>query len=353
MLMFDEMGARGHEQLTLLSHAPSGLRAILAVHSTILGPAIAGCRLVTLDEPLALRSALELSEAMTLKAALYGLNHGGAACLLLRPDALDAEEGGDAQGHVREALFRSLGRKVSSLGSRVLLTEDARVSGQDIAYAAQETHHTLGMPTDTAAATAYGVYQGMKAAARYTLGSESLRGVRISLLGVGTVGTLLAEYLHREGARLNLADTHQGKAEALRDQLGPQGAEVKVLGVEEVLDTPCDILSPCTSGASLRSRNIPRLQCRLIAGSEHHPLSRRAQEQVREAGIVYIPDFAINGAGLLASARQLTPEQAGELVHEVVSRISALAEQHHKPPHLVARRLAERRIELIGSLGRG
>jgi leucine dehydrogenase len=353
MLMFDEMGERGHEQLTLLTHAPSGLRAILAVHSTILGPAIAGCRLVTLDEPLALRSALELSEAMTLKAALYGLNHGGAACLLLRPDALDAEEGGDAQGHVREALFRALGRKVSSLGSRVLLTEDARVSGQDIAYAAQETHHTLGMPTDTAAATAYGVYRGMKAAARYTLGSESLRGVRVSILGVGTVGTLLAEHLHREGARLNLADAHPGQAEALRDRLGPLPAEVKVLGVEEVLDTPCDILAPCTSGASLRSRNIPRLQCRLIAGSEHHPLSRRAQELVREAGIIYIPDFAINGAGLLASARQLTPEQAGEQIHEVVSRISALAAQHHKPPHLVARRLAERRIELIGSLGRG
>ncbi|WP_293911469.1 Glu/Leu/Phe/Val dehydrogenase dimerization domain-containing protein [Deinococcus sp.] len=350
MLMFDEMAARGHEQLTLLTHAPSGLRAILAVHSTVLGPAIAGCRLVTLDEPLALRSALELSEAMTLKAALYGLNHGGAACLLLRPAQLDAEEGGDAQGHVREALFRSLGRKVSSLGSRVLLTEDARVSGQDIAYAAQETHHTLGMPTDTAAATAYGVYRGIKAAARHTLGNESLRGVRISILGVGTVGTLLAGHLHREGARLNLADTHPRKAQALRDQLG---AGVQVLGTEEVLDVPCDVMAPCTSGASLRSRNIPRLQCRLIAGSEHHPLSRRAQELVREAGITYIPDFAINGAGLLASARQLSAEQAGEQIHEVVARISALAEQHHKPPHLVARRLAERRIELIGSLGHG
>ncbi len=347
MLMFDEMHRRGHEQVTLLSHAPSGLQAVLAIHSTVLGPAIAGCRLVSQGEDLVLKGALALSESMTLKAALTGLNYGGAACVLISPENLLAEEGGDAQGHAREALFRALGRQISHFGGRLILTEDVRVSGQDIAYVAQETSSTMGMNTDTAAATAYGVYRGIKAAARFTLGSESMRNVRVAILGVGTVGRLLAELLHREGARLSVADVQPERAEELRSQI-----EVQVMGVDELLDSPCDILAPCAFGYSIRSQDVSRLQCRLIAGAEHHPLSRTSEELAREAGIAYIPDFAINGAGLIASARNLSVEQAGEQIYGVVSRIAALAEHHHKPPHLVARKLAERRIELIGSLGR-
>lgn len=347
MLMFDEMHRRGHEQVTLLSHAPSGLQAVLAIHSTVLGPAIAGCRLVSLDEDLVLKGALALSESMTLKAALTGLNYGGAACVLISPENLLSEEGGDAQGHAREALFRALGRQISHFGGRLILTEDVRVSPQDIAYVAQETSSTMGMNTDTAAATAYGVYRGIKAAARFTLGSESMRNVRVAILGVGTVGRLLAELLHREGARLSVADVQPERAEELRSQL-----EVQVLSVDELLDSPCDILAPCAFGYSIRSQDVSRLQCRLIAGAEHHPLSRTSEELAREAGIAYIPDFAINGAGLIASARNLSVEQAGEQIYGIVARVAALAEQHHKPPHLVARRLAERRIELIGSLGR-
>ena len=348
MLMFDEMQRRGHEQVTLLSHVPSGLRAVVAIHSTVLGPAIAGCRLVTLDEDLMMRSALALSESMTLKAALTGLNFGGASCVLISPETLLNEEGGDAQGHAREALFRALGRQISHFGGRVVLTEDVGVSGQDIAYAAQETGATMGMNTDTAAATAYGVYRGIKAAARYALGSESMRNVRVAILGVGTVGRLIAEYLHREGARLSVADAQPVRAEELAGELD----QVTVLSSEQLLDAPCDILSPCAFGYSVRSQDVPRLQCRLIAGSEHHPLSRTSEELAREAGISYMPDFAINGAGLIASARNLTPEQAGEQIYTIVSRIAARAEQYHKPPHLVARKMAERRIELIGSLGR-
>ncbi|TSA80838.1 Glu/Leu/Phe/Val dehydrogenase [Deinococcus detaillensis] len=348
MLMFDEMQQRGHEQVTLLSHVPSGLRAVLAIHSTVLGPAIAGCRLVTLDEDLVLKGALALSESMTLKAALTGLNYGGASCVLLSPDNLTSEEGSDAQGHAREALFRALGRQISHFGGRLVLTEDVRVSGQDIAYVAQETNSTMGMNTDTAAATAYGVYRGIKAAARFTLGSESMRNVRVAILGVGTVGRLLAELLHREGARLLLSDIQAERAEALGSSLDNS----QVMDTQSLLDAPCDILAPCAFGYSIRSQDVPRLQCRLIAGAEHHPLSRSSEELVREAGIAYIPDFAINGAGLIASAHNLTPEAAGEKIYGIVSRIAALAEQHHKPPHLVARKLAERRIELIGSLGR-
>ena len=334
---------RGHEQLTVLQHAPSGLRAVLAVHSTVLGPAIAGCRLRPYDEELALRDALAISESITFKAALAGLNYGGAACVLLAPD------NGSGEAHQREALFRSLGRQVRGLGQRVVLTEDAGVTGQDIAFTAQETQATMGMHTDTPTVTAYGVYRGMKAAARTVLGSESLRGVRVAVLGVGSLGSALCLHLHREGARLTIADQRPGRAQELAEELGER---VQVLPADDLLDAPCDVLSPCGFGHSLKYADVERLQCRMIAGGEHQPLSRRGEQAVKEAGIAYVPDYAINAAGLIAVATAATPDQAAERVYQNVLQICTLAQQSGKPIHTVARRLAERRIELIGSLAR-
>ena len=342
MLIMEEMQARGHEGLTLINHAPTGLRAALAVHSTVLGPAIAGVRLSEQTEELALRSALALSESLTLKAALAGLNYGGGACVLMMPDA------GIDDPHAREALFRALGRQVHPLQSRVVLTEDIGVTPADIAFVAQETPATLGMNTDTSSVTGYGVYRGMKAAARYALGSESMRGVRVAILGAGAVGRSLASYLHREGAKLTVADPRMERANALAEEF----AGTAVLSKEEIIDVPCDIMAPCAYGHSIRSEDVPRLQCRLIAGGEHHPLTRRGEDAVKEAGIVYMPDYAINAAGLIAAATGVAAEQAAERVYQTVSRITQAAEQYHKPPHTVARKMAERRIGLIGSLGR-
>ena len=343
MLIFEEMQARGHEQLSVLHHAPSGLRAVVAVHSTVLGPAIAGCRLRPYDEDRALRDALAMSESITLKAALAGLNYGGGACVLMAP------ENGAEEGHLREALFRSLGRQVRSLGERVVLTEDAGVTGQDIGFVAQETPSVLGMNTDTPTVTAYGVYRGLKAAARTVLGSESLRGVRVAVLGVGSLGAALCGHLQREGARLTVADGRPGRAQSLAEELG-EG--VVVVPADELLDTPCDVLSPCGFGHSIRHADVERLQCRMIAGGEHHPLSRRGEQAVKEAGIAYVPDYAINAAGLIAVATGIGAEAAAERVYQTVSNICSLAQQNSKPIHMVARRLAERRIELIGSLAR-
>lgn len=341
MLILEEMQARGHESLTLLHHAPSGLRAALAVHSRVLGPAISGVRLLEEEEELAVRSALDLSESLTLKAALAGLNYGGGACVLLMP------ESGVEDPHAREALFRSLGREVRQLQTGVVLTEDIGVTPADIAFVAQETPSTLGMNTDTGTVTGYGVYRGMKAAARYALRAESLRGVRVAVLGLGAVGRTLARHLHREGARLTLADTFFDRAEKLAQELGG----VQVVHAPELLDAPCDVLAPCGYGHSIRTEDVPRLQCRLIAGGEHHPLTRAGEDAVREAGITYVPDYAINAAGLIAAASGQSLEQAGEQVYQTVSRIATVAEQYKKPLHIVARKMAERRIALIGSLG--
>lgn len=342
MLIMDEMEARGHESLSLLHHAPSGLKAALAIHSTVLGPAIAGVRLREQTEELAIRSALALSESLTLKAALAGLNLGGGACVLMMPEA------GVEDPHAREALFRALGRQVRPLASRVVLTEDLGVTPTDIEFVGEETPATLGKNTETGTITAYGVYRGMKAAAKYALGTESMRGVRVAVMGVGVVGRALAEHLHREGAKLVLADGRIERAQAAAHEL--DGATV--VSAAEVLDTPCDILAPCGFGHSIHSADVHRLQCRMIAGGEHHPLTRNGEEAVKEAGIMYIPDFAINAAGLIASATDLTGDQAAEKVYQTVGRIMQVADQYKKPPHLVARKMAERRIDLIGSLGR-
>jgi leucine dehydrogenase len=342
MLILEEMQARGHESLTLLHHAPSGLKAALAVHSTVLGPAIAGVRLREQDEELAVRGALALSESLTLKAALAGLNYGGGACVLMMPEA------GVDDPHTREALFRALGRQVRPLATRAVLTEDIGVTPADIAFVAQETPATLGMNTDTSAITGYGVYRGMKAAARFALGAESMRGVRVVIMGVGAVGRALAGHLHREGARLTVADDRPERAHALAERL----SGVDVVSCGSALDVPGDIFAPCGFGHSIHSADVPRLQCRLIAGGEHHPLTRRGEEAVKEAGIVYMPDFAINSAGLIAAATGADMNAAAEQVYQIVSRITHVAEQYSKPPSVVARRMAERRIELIGSLGR-
>ncbi|AFZ66411.1 Leu/Phe/Val dehydrogenase [Deinococcus peraridilitoris] len=342
MLMFQEIQARGHEQVTVVHHAPSGLRAVIAVHSSVLGPAIAGCRLMPYEEDRALRDALALSESLTYKAALAGLNLGGGACILLAP------EGGDFELHGREALFRALGRQVRLLGGRLVLTEDVGVVGNDIAYAAQETSHTLGMNTDTPAVTAYGVYRGMKAAARYHLGGESMRGVRVAILGAGSVGRALATHLLREGAKITVADLKPEKAALLAEDLeGP----ITVTNADAIFDAPCDIFSPCGFGHSIRSPNVPRLQAKMIAGGEHNPLTPRGQALLKEAGIVYIPDFAINAAGLIAASSGASAEEAAERVYQNVLHLNLQSSRTGRAPHEVARELAAHRIRLIGSLG--
>lgn len=344
MLLFEQIQTRGHEQVTFVQHGPSGLRAVMAVHSTVLGPAIAGCRLMPYEEERALRDALALSESLTLKAALAGLNLGGGACVMLAPEAgLDLP-------HQREGLFRAVGRQVRLFGGRFILTEDVGVSSQDIAFAAQETTATRGMNTNTPAVTAYGVYRGIKAAARYYLGSESMRGVRVAILGSGSVGRGLAGHLLREGARVTVADLRPEKAQTLAEELdGP----ITAVDADAIFDVPCDIFSPCGFGHSIRRTNIPRLQARLIAGGEHNPLSIEGQALIKEAGIVYIPDFAVNAAGLISAASNLSMEDAADKVYQNVARVCAEAQRTGRQPHEVARALALARIQLIGSLGTG
>lgn len=339
--MFDQMAARGHEEVVLAHHAPSGLRAVIAVHSTVLGPAIAPCRLMPIDEEDALRDALALSESLTLKAALAGLNRGGGACVVT------GVEFGEHEPHAREALFRALGRRVQTFGGRVVLAEDVGVGEGDIAFAAQETVHTLGMHTDTPAITAYGVYRGLKAAARVWLGGESMRGVRVAVLGAGTVGRTLVGHLLREGARLTVADRRPDRAQDLADEFE---GRVAVVPADALFDVPCDVLAPCGFGRSIRRADIPRLQAVLIAGSEHNPIAPEDLPLVREAGIVYVPDFALNAAGLIA-ATGATADEAAERVYQNVARVSAEANRTNRPASEVARDLALRRIELIGSLG--
>lgn len=341
-MIFEQMQARGHEQVAFMQHPPSGLRAVLAVHSRVLGPAVAACRMRAYeDEAEATEAALRLSEAMTLKTALAGMNYGGGACVLLAP-----EDGRAREGHHREALFRALGRKVAAWG-QLVLTEDVGVEPGDIAYVAQETTAAVGMNVNTPVVTAYGVYRAMKAAAQVYLGSESLRGVRVAVQGVGAVGSVLTEHLHREGARVTVADIQPARAGELAEEF--EGVEAVPL--PELLNVPCDVFAPCGFGMSLRHADIPRLQARLIVGSEHSPIAAGYEPLLREAGIVYLPDYVSNAAGLIAAARGVGAEEAAAQVHDTAARICKLAARQGRLPGEIARELAQERITLIGSIG--
>ncbi|MBB6099176.1 leucine dehydrogenase [Deinobacterium chartae] len=341
MLILNAIESYGHEQVVFLNHPPSGLRAILAIHDTTLGPAIGACRFRAYeDEEEALRDALELSRSITFKTALAGLNYGGGACIVLA-DAPDHQ----LQPHAREGLFRALGRHVDALGGRIILIEDVHVTQTDIAFAAQETRHTLGFQQDTTAATAYGVYRGIKAAARYHIGTESMRGVRIAILGVGEVGGKLAAHLAREGARLTLADSKPGRAARVAEQLGAD-----TVPANEVFDVPCDIFSPCAFGGSISKAAAGSLQARMVAGGEHNPLAKGADVVLEEAGIAYIPDYLLNAAGLLVGTG-LSLEEAAERVYSDVGWVCAEAQTRDESTHQTARRLAEQRISMIASIG--
>lgn len=355
MLILSELLRRKHESVSVFHHESSGLMAVLALHSTVLGPAVCAtrmrpCRRTWYSESMEqepLEIALALSESITLKAALAGLNCGGGACVIVpSTHVMEDEQQQRWRPHSREALFRALGRELSPLSGRIILTEDVGVEAEDIDFVAQESRGTLRGKTSSA--TAYGVYRGMKAAARHVLGSESLRGVAITVYGLGALGRELSEHLRREEAVLTLADPRPRLAQELAHDL-----QANFVDHEAAFSLPCDIFSPCGQGGSLAvGGRLAQLNCRMIAGGEHHPVRQADEAALLERGVAYVPDFALNGGGLLAASLGRSAEEAAERMYKNVMDICERAEHDGRSLAETARHLAERRIRLIGSLGR-
>lgn len=350
MPVFDQLN--GHEQIVHFSDPPSGLRAIVAIHSTVLGPSLGGTRFYPYaSEDDALRDVLRLSRGMTYKAAAAGLDLGGGKAVII----------GDPRRARSEELFRAFGRFIESLGGRYITAEDVGTSTADMNVVRRETRFVTGVdPTmggsgDPSPMTAYGVYLSMLACAEEVWREHSLQGRRVAVQGVGKVGYALVKHLVQDaGATVVVADVDvDSVARAVRD-FGVETAPVDRIHAEE-----CDVFAPCALGGVVNDTTLPELRCRVVAGSANNQLLRPEHgAALAEAGILYAPDFVVNAGGLVNVADELQgylPERAKasvEGIYRTLRQVFAIAREERVTTAEAADRYAESRIEHIGRVQR-
>ncbi|WP_148866210.1 Glu/Leu/Phe/Val dehydrogenase dimerization domain-containing protein [Thermosediminibacter litoriperuensis] len=354
MDIFKEMEKHGFEQIIFNYDKTTGLKAIIAIHDTTLGPALGGCRMWPYEtEDEALMDAMRLAKGMTYKCAVSDNNFGGGKTVII----------GDPKKDKSEALFRALGRFVQTLGGRYYTGTDMGTTGMDFVYASRESDYMVGLPEEyggsgnSAVPTAYGVYNGMKAAAKIVFGSDSLKGLKIAVQGVGKVGQVLVGYLKEEEARVVIADITEENINKVKEKY----PDVEVVECEKIYDVECDIFAPCARGGIINDDTISRLKCRIVAGAANNQLLEpRHGDVLHERGILYAPDYVINAGGLIQVADELefkNDEKRHERVmmkagaiYDILLKIFTISKEQNVPPHKVADRLAEERIEVIGRL---
>ena len=351
MDIFDEVAGMGHEQIVFCYDKPTGLKAIIGIHNTVLGPALGGTRMWNYEsQQEALTDVLRLSRGMTFKAAISGLNLGGGKAVII----------GDAGSMKNEAMLRRFGKFVESLGGRYVTAEDVNMSPEDMEYIAMETScvtglsENLGGGGDPSPVTAYGVYMGMKAAAKKAYGNDSLTGKRIAVQGTGHVGMYLLEYLAKENAVLFVNDISEDRAARASAQFKAQ-----MVGLNEIYDLDIDIYSPCALGATVNDNTIDRLKCQIIAGAANNQLEdeNRHGKELMARGFIYAPDFLINAGGLINVGIDYLGGWSKERVYRKVEKIYnttldilSMSEKEGIHTQEAAIRLALRRIEEIGQL---
>jgi leucine dehydrogenase len=352
MKTIELMAEHNHEEVVFCYDKDAGLRAIIAIHDTTLGPSLGGTRMwpyKTEDE--ALHDVLRLSRGMTYKAAAAGLNLGGGKAVII----------GDPQSQKSEMLFRAFGRFVEGLAGRYITAEDVGTEVRDMEWVRMETQwvtgisEALGGSGDPSPVTARGVYHGVKAAVEEVFGSPSLRGKKVAIQGAGHVGYFLAEFLIQEKAKVFITDIRPDKAERAVQQLGVTAVEP-----DKIFDVEADVFAPCALGAIINDETIPRLKCKVIAGGANNQLQdeKRHGQILKEKNIVYAPDYVINAGGLINVAneiegynREKALKQAQE-IYPIVKEIFQIARREDVPTNVASDRLAERRIEQMAKLKR-
>ena len=351
MELLEQMGAEGHEQLVVVSDAGSGLKAIIAIHDTTLGPACGGTRIWPYkSEQEAIRDALRLSRAMTYKAAAADLPLGGGKGVIIA----------DSHTEKTEALVRAYGRFVDTLGGRYLTTTDVGSTGRDMEYIKQETDYVVGLPTtsggsgDTSIMTGLGVCMGMKACAKEAWGQESLTGKTVAMQGFGQVATHTAHHLMKEDAILVVTDVFDEALDRARD-LG-----LKVVKPDDIYGVDCDIFAPCALGGVINPDTIPQLKCKVVAGGANNQLLTDGDgEKLHTLGIVYGPDYILNSGGIINAeagiGRVYNSDRAREKterVYEIMERVIAISKNEEIPTARAADRLAEDRLKAVRGIRR-
>ncbi len=348
--LFDILSAHGTMELHSVLDEATGLRALVAIHDTRLGPAIGGTRVfpyATEDE--AVLDVVRLASGMTAKAALAGLPHGGGKAVIWTDPARPIVD--------RAALFRAFGRFVDILGGRYITCEDSGTSPDDIDVIRHVTRHCLGAPVESGGSgdpspfTALGVRRGIEAIAAVVLGHADLRGLHVAIQGVGAVGGHLARELAAAGCRLTVADIDPARARRIADEV-----DATVVPVIDVVGVDCDVYAPCALGGAINDATIDRLRCKVVAGAANNQLATPGLGRVLAArGIFYAPDYAINAGGLINVAQEWRGYDAAAAhaktlaIYDTIADIAARSQRTGQAPAEIADRMVEEILTRAGA----
>jgi leucine dehydrogenase len=350
--IFKSLAHGEHEQLAFWSDRVAGLRSIIAIHDTTLGPAIGGVRMHPYkSEGDALKDVLLLSKSMTYKAAAAGINLGGGQAVIM----------GDPVKDKNELALRSFGRFVESLKGRYITAEDVGTSVEDMEIVKYETRYVTGLSQalggggDPGPVTAIGLESGLVACAEKAFGTKSLKGLTVAIQGLGNVGFNLARQLHRKGCKLLVADVDESKADLGKEELG-----ATVIRPDQIYDAEADVFSPNALGGVINDQTISRLKVKVVAGAANNQLEKeRHGDLLHQKGILYAPDFVIGAGGLINVANELEGydhERAikrAEAIYEILYRVLEKSEKENIPTHKAATLLAEERIRQVKRFKQG
>jgi leucine dehydrogenase len=312
MQIFEEMQSYGHEMIIFARDEKVGLKTIIAIHDTTLGPAGGGTRFWDYkSEEDALYDVLRLSRGMSLKNAGAHLKLGGGKAVII----------GDPKKLKSRKFFNAYGRIVDTLNGKYYTAEDVNTNTTDIAHMHETTKYVMGTPEvsgNPSPFTARGVYKGMKAGAKAAFGTDDLSGKTVALMGLGSVGYILAQFVHKEGAKLKVFDINKDAMDRAVKELG-----ATPVSAEEILSTDCDIFAPCALGAILNVDNVKNLKCKMICGAANNVLvDNAAGDAVASLGILYCPDYIVNAGGVInCEAEVVDPVYSADAVNKKVDKI--------------------------------
>jgi leucine dehydrogenase len=358
MLTFEKLYEMGHEEVIFISEPDCGLKAIIAIHDTTLGPALGGTRMWPYaSEEEAVEDVLRLSKGMTYKAAVSGLNLGGGKAVII----------GDPKSDKSEALFRAYGRFIESLNGRYITAEDVNVTVGDIEHIYTETNYVCGVDMahggsgNPAPYTALGVFRGMEACATKTWGSRSLQGKIVAVQGVGAVGFELSKLIHTHGGKITFTDINEKNIDRMKEEF----PEAKFVSSDEIFDVACDIYAPCALGASINDNTIGRIKSKIVCGAANNQLAEdRHGQELKDKGILYAPDYLINAGGLMNVSIEFEgwsdtkSRRMIDTIYDTTLEIFKISDEQNIPVNKASDVLAEKRIKSMSAiqstyLGRG
>jgi leucine dehydrogenase len=348
-MIFETLATTGHEEVVYCHNKDAGLKAIIAIHNTVLGPALGGTRMWAYKtEQDALNDVLRLSRGMTYKAAVAGLNLGGGKAVII----------GDPNKDKSEALFRAFGRYIASLNGRYITAEDVGIDVNDMEYVLKETEYVTGVHQvhggsgDPSPFTAYGTLQGLLATLNKKYGNEEVGKYSYAVQGVGHVGFEFVKLLREAGAKVFVTDINQEAVQRCVDDYG-----CEAVGLDEIYDVDADVYSPCALGGTVNADTIDRIKAKIICGAANNQLATdEIGDEITRRGVLYAPDYAVNAGGLMNVSIEFdgyNRERAMRMMRTIyynLGKIYQIAERDGIPTYMAADRMAEERIAMMGKI---